>query len=135
MFSFIYRSRFLLKMNTKKEAIHRFSDIGVSRWIIDQCKEIGIKEPTPVQLNCIPEALKGRDVIGCAKTGTGKTLAFAIPILQLLAEDPYGIFALILTPTRELAFQIADQFRVLGKPIGKHKITRKFFSLTVDFIF
>jgi len=48
----------------------------------------------------------GEDCIGCAKTGSGKTLAFALPILQRLCEDPYGIFALVLTPTRELAFQV-----------------------------
>lgn len=58
------------------------------------------------------------DVIGAAKTGSGKTLAFALPILQQLCEDPYGIFALILTPTRELAFQIADQFAIIGKPMN-----------------
>lgn len=62
--------------------------------------------------------LSGRDVLGCAKTGTGKTLAFALPILQTLAKDPFGIFALILTPTRELAFQIGEQFLVMGKPFG-----------------
>ncbi len=53
-----------------------------------------------------------------AQTGSGKTLAFALPILQSLSRDPYGIFALVLTPTRELAFQIADQFRIVGKPVG-----------------
>ena len=52
-----------------------------------------------------------------AKTGSGKTLTFALPIVQALAEDPYGIFALVLTPTRELAIQIAEQFRIVGKPI------------------
>ena len=56
--------------------------------------------------------------MGCAKTGSGKTAAFALPILQHLAADPYGIYALVLTPTRELAYQIADQFRAIGKPIG-----------------
>lgn len=60
----------------------------------------------------------GDDCIGCAKTGSGKTAAFALPILQKLSEDPYGIFCLVLTPTRELAFQISEQFSVLGKPIG-----------------
>lgn len=95
-----------------------FSELGVSDWIINQCKLMGIVEPTPVQCNCIPEILKGKDVIGCAKTGTGKTMAFAVPILQKLADDPHGIYALVLTPTRELAFQIADQFRVLGKAIN-----------------
>jgi ATP-dependent RNA helicase DDX49/DBP8 len=59
-------------------------------------------------------SLLGRDVIGSARTGSGKTVAFALPILQKLAQDPYGIFGLVLTPTRELAFQIAEQFRILG---------------------
>ncbi|XP_025989694.1 probable ATP-dependent RNA helicase DDX49 isoform X2 [Solenopsis invicta] len=63
----------------------------------------------------------GEDCIGCAKTGSGKTLAFALPILQKLCEDPYGIFALVLTPTRELAFQIADQFAAIGKVINLKK--------------
>lgn len=56
--------------------------------------------------------------MGCAKTGSGKTAAFVLPVLQKLSEDPYGIFCLVLTPTRELAYQIAEQFRVLGKPLG-----------------
>jgi ATP-dependent RNA helicase DDX49/DBP8 len=56
-------------------------------------------------------------VVGGAKTGSGKTAAFALPILQKLAQDPFGVFALILTPTRELAFQIAEQFRVLGEGV------------------
>lgn len=70
-----------------------------------------------MQRYCIPKILNGENCIGVSQTGSGKTLAFALPILQKLAEDPYGIFALILTPTRELAVQIADQFRVIGKPI------------------
>lgn len=69
-------------------------------------------------MNCIPEILKGKDCIGAAKTGSGKTLAFALPILQTLCQDPFGIFALILTPTRELAYQIGDQFSVIGKPMN-----------------
>ncbi|KAF5910033.1 putative ATP-dependent RNA helicase DDX49 [Clarias magur] len=56
--------------------------------------------------------------MGCAKTGSGKTAAFVLPVLQKLSEDPYGIFCLVLTPTRELAYQIAEQFRALGKPLG-----------------
>lgn len=79
---------------------------------------IGIKTPTPIQTNCIPQILNGKDCIGASKTGTGKTLAFALPILQKLCEDPYGIFALVLTATRELAFQIADQFTIIGKPMN-----------------
>lgn len=67
-------------------------------------------------VNC--NNIVGKDCIGCAKTGSGKTAAFALPILHKLSKDPYGIYALVLTPTRELAFQIGDQFTALGKPIN-----------------
>ena len=77
-----------------------FCELGLDRWLAKQCQEMGISKPTEIQEHCIPEILKGRDCIGCAKTGSGKTAAFALPILQKLSEDPYGIFALILTPTR-----------------------------------
>ncbi|CAP24509.1 Protein CBG03667 [Caenorhabditis briggsae] len=95
----------------------KFSELGVSSWITQQLQTMHIKTATPVQAACIPRILDGSDILGCARTGTGKTLAFAIPILQKLSIDPYGIYALILTPTRELAFQIADQFTAVGKPI------------------
>ena len=85
---------------------------------MDQLSGLGVKKPTPVQQNCIPPILEGRDVVGVAKTGQGKTLAFAIPILQKLSDDPYGIFALVLTPTRELALQIGETFLSVGKPLG-----------------
>ncbi|KAL7302883.1 hypothetical protein TKK_0004113 [Trichogramma kaykai] len=100
-----------------------FKDLKISPWLIEQLKSVGIKEPTPIQENCIPAIMAGKDVIGAAKTGSGKTLAFALPIVQKLSEDPYGIFALILTPTRELAFQISDQFAVIGKSINLKKCT------------
>ncbi|XP_068175157.1 probable ATP-dependent RNA helicase DDX49 [Antennarius striatus] len=95
-----------------------FSSLGLSDWLVSQCKQLGISKPTPVQENCMPAILQGRDCMGCAKTGSGKTAAFVLPVLQKLSEDPYGIFCLVLTPTRELAYQIAEQFRVLGKPLG-----------------
>ncbi|CAN9500345.1 unnamed protein product [Ophioblennius macclurei] len=95
-----------------------FSSLGLSDWLINQCKQLGINKPTPVQQNCLPAILQGRDCMGCAKTGSGKTAAFVLPVLQKLSEEPYGIFCLVLTPTRELAYQIAEQFRVLGKPLG-----------------
>ncbi|KAE9420831.1 hypothetical protein Angca_007195, partial [Angiostrongylus cantonensis] len=95
-----------------------FSQLGVASWLIQQLNVMRVFRPTPVQINCIPQVLNGNDVLGCAKTGTGKTLAFVLPILQKLAVDPYGVFALILTPTRELASQIVDQFVALGKPIA-----------------
>ncbi|ELT87384.1 hypothetical protein CAPTEDRAFT_162583 [Capitella teleta] len=95
-----------------------FVDLGLNDWLVKQCEAVGMTRPTPIQLNCVPKILSGHDCIGCAKTGSGKTAAFALPILQKLCEDPYGIFALVLTPTRELAYQIGEQFSVLGKPIG-----------------
>jgi len=61
---------------------------------------MGLYQPTLIQEKCIPPILEGKDVIGSAQTGSGKTAAFALPILQKLAEDPYGIFALVVTPTR-----------------------------------
>ena len=73
-----------------------------------------MRRPTPVQRACIPAALAGRDCIGIAHTGSGKTAAFALPLLQHLAAEPYGVFALVMTPTRELAVQIGEQFRALS---------------------
>jgi ATP-dependent RNA helicase DDX49/DBP8 len=61
---------------------------------------MAIKRPTGIQKGCIPEILKGRDCIGGSRTGSGKTVAFAVPMLQKWAEDPFGIFGLVLTPTR-----------------------------------
>ncbi|KAF8362953.1 hypothetical protein PRIPAC_89876 [Pristionchus pacificus] len=95
-----------------------FSELGLSSWISDQLKELNITKSTPVQEHCIPKVLEGSDVLGCAKTGTGKTMAFALPILHQLSIDPYGVYALVLTPTRELAFQIGDQFQAVGAPIN-----------------
>ena len=84
-------------------------------------RRAGYETPTPIQTQAIPLALEGRDILGCAQTGTGKTAAFALPILQRLAENPPApdeprvIRALILTPTRELAQQIQDNFDLYGK--------------------
>lgn len=64
------------------------------------CRSLGIVKPTEVQQGCIPAILAGKDVLGTAHTGSGKTAAFALPILQNLAKDPFGVFALVLTPTR-----------------------------------
>ncbi|KAL5987306.1 hypothetical protein ACLOJK_038471 [Asimina triloba] len=91
-----------------------FSELGLPEWAIQTCNELGIKKPTPVQCHCIPRILAGEDVLGLAQTGSGKTAAFALPILHRLAQEPYGVFALVMTPTRELAYQLAEQFRALG---------------------
>lgn len=77
-----------------------FKDLGLSDWLCGVLGSLGISRPTPVQRGTIPAVLQGRDVIGTAQTGSGKTAAFALPILQKLARDPYGVFVLVLTPTR-----------------------------------
>ncbi|KAJ2713478.1 putative RNA helicase [Coemansia spiralis] len=95
-----------------------FGELGLDRWLVDTLGAMSIAQPTEIQRACVGPILDGRDVIGGAKTGSGKTAAFALPILQKLSEDPYGVFAVVLTPTRELAFQIAEQFEVLGKGVN-----------------
>ncbi|KAF8506045.1 P-loop containing nucleoside triphosphate hydrolase protein [Russula emetica] len=95
-----------------------FSSLGISPPLLSALSKMAIHAPTEIQQACIPPLLAGRDCIGNAKTGSGKTVAFALPILQKLSVDPYGIFALVLTPTRELAFQIAEQLVVLGSPLN-----------------
>lgn len=77
-----------------------FGQLGLASWLVNALKAMSITAPSEIQTKCIPEILAGKDVIGGAKTGSGKTAAFALPILQKLSEDPYGVFAVILTPTR-----------------------------------
>jgi ATP-dependent RNA helicase RhlE len=97
-----------------------FEDLGLIEPLIKALRAEGYETPTPIQQKAIPLLLKRSDVLGCAQTGTGKTAAFALPVLQLLHEDelykkgPTGIKALILTPTRELAIQIGESFSVYG---------------------
>jgi ATP-dependent RNA helicase DDX49/DBP8 len=74
-----------------------FASINVAPWLIASLSSMQIKHPTGIQRESIPEILKGRDCIGGSRTGTGKTVAFAVPILQKWAEDPMGIYAVVLT--------------------------------------
>ncbi|KAH7070425.1 hypothetical protein BKA63DRAFT_475651 [Paraphoma chrysanthemicola] len=93
-----------------------FASIDVAPWLVASLSSMEIKRPTGIQKACIPEILKGRDCIGGSRTGTGKTVAFSVPIMQKWAEDPCGIFALIITPTRELAIQIYEQVKAISAP-------------------
>ncbi|KAK8211588.1 putative RNA helicase [Zalaria obscura] len=114
-----------------------FATINVDPWLVASLANMAIKHPTGIQKGCIPEILKGRDCIGGSRTGSGKTVAFAVPILQQWAKDPVGIFAVVLTPTRcacinrsqdmkpslilkkkirELALQIFEQFKAIAAP-------------------
>lgn len=103
--------------NSEKKEL-TFKDLGVIDVLCEACKSVKWQTPSKIQQEAIPVALQGRDVIGLAETGSGKTGAFALPILQALLENPQRYFALILTPTRELAYQISEQFEALGAGIG-----------------
>ncbi|MBN8834723.1 MAG: DEAD/DEAH box helicase [Sphingobacteriales bacterium] len=99
-----------------------FTDLAIIKPILDALHDEGYSKPTPIQQQAIPHILQTSDLLGCAQTGTGKTAAFAIPILQLLAKPismasrgQRPIRALILTPTRELAIQIQESFNAYGK--------------------
>ncbi len=99
-----------------------FTDLNIIKPILDALNEEGYTKPTPIQQGAIPHILNGKDLLGCAQTGTGKTAAFAIPMLQLLAKPKTmasagqrPIRALILTPTRELAIQIQESFNAYGR--------------------
>lgn len=100
-----------------------FKSLELTESIQKSLREEGYSEPTPIQSQAIPIALKGKDLLGCAQTGTGKTAAFALPILQLLStENPKRsngkIRSLIVTPTRELAIQIDESFKNYGRYTG-----------------
>ena len=98
-----------------------FKELQLIEPILKALETEGYTTPTPIQQQAIPLALEGRDILGCAQTGTGKTAAFAIPILQLVYQAIQNgnrsktIKALVLTPTRELAIQIDESFAAYGK--------------------
>lgn len=101
----------------------QFESLNIIEPILKSLIQEGYTTPTPIQAKAIPIVLKGTDLLGCAQTGTGKTAAFAIPILQLLSSDKqYGrtkpIRSLIVTPTRELAIQIEESFKAYGRHTG-----------------
>jgi ATP-dependent RNA helicase SrmB len=95
-----------------------FSELELDDSLLDALQEKGFTRPTAIQAAAIPPALEGRDVLGSAPTGTGKTAAYLLPALQHLLDFPRkksGPRILILTPTRELAMQVADHARELAK--------------------
>ncbi|OAX43576.1 DEAD-domain-containing protein [Rhizopogon vinicolor AM-OR11-026] len=95
-----------------------FKELGLIDPLLEALDKINFTKPTEIQQQALPHALEGRDIIGVAETGSGKTAAFALPILQKLWDEPKGLFACVLAPTRELAYQIAQQFESLGSAMG-----------------
>lgn len=88
-----------------------FKALNIAPWLVGSLTTMAVRKPTAIQRACIPEILKGRDCIGGSRTGSGKTIAFAVPMLQEWARDPVGIFGLVLTPTRLVFFPDS----ILGK--------------------
>lgn len=110
------------------QPVPKFSELGLNPALVSALAAKGYLEPTPIQHKAIPGVMSGRDLLGIAQTGTGKTAAFALPILHRLAADRKpaprkGCRCLVLSPTRELATQIADSFRAYGAGMGFSVIT------------
>jgi ATP-dependent RNA helicase RhlE len=134
-----------IKKEIKKEEIKKeeknfvlegsFSDLNVGKSLVKILDDLKLTKPTPIQRKAIPPALAGKDLIGVAQTGTGKTLAFAVPMIQKIEEDKSQ--GLVVAPTRELAYQVADSFKEIGKTfglrvvvlIGGEKIGKQFYAL------
>src|SRR5437762_10392841 len=92
-----------------------FHQLGLSVEILKAINDVGYESPTPIQQKTIPVLMSGRDLIGQAQTGTGKTAAFAIPILERLDPNIKGVQALVLAPTRELALQVSDAIHTYSR--------------------
>ncbi|PNH11291.1 putative ATP-dependent RNA helicase, partial [Tetrabaena socialis] len=99
-------------------SVAAFQQLGICSQLAESAASLGWKTPSSIQEQAVPLLLAGQDVIGLAQTGSGKTGAFSLPILQALMDRPQEHFALILSPTRELAIQIAEQVEALGSGIG-----------------
>src|SRR5437764_5492418 len=95
-----------------------FKELGLSEPLLDALQHLGYEDPTPIQEQAIPGLLEGRDVIGQAQTGTGKTAAFGLPLLEYIDVDDDEVQALVLTPTRELCIQVTQALRAYGQRRG-----------------
>ncbi len=98
-----------------KEEITKFGDLSLSKKVCDALRDMGFEEPSPIQSKTIPLVLEGHDVLGQAQTGTGKTAAFGIPTIEKVDPNNRFIQALVITPTRELAIQVAEELNKIGK--------------------
>ena len=103
---------------TRLSGMSKFKDLGLKDEFADALEKVGYTDPTPIQEQAIPELLRGSDVIGQAQTGTGKTAAFGLPMLQSIIPERRDVQALVLTPTRELCIQVAQSLRAYGAIAG-----------------
>ena len=95
-----------------------FAELGLSELLLEALAHLGYDQPTPIQDQAIPAMLAGRDVIGQAQTGTGKTAAFGLPLLEFIEPENEEVQALVLTPTRELCIQVTQALRAYGERKG-----------------
>ena len=113
--------------------MNSFENLGLSEAILGAIKELGFENPTPIQEKAIPVLLEGRsDFVGLAQTGTGKTAAYGLPLLELIEQDEKSPQALILSPTRELGIQIADDLRLFSKNILNLSVVNVYGGASID---
>src|SRR5260370_37569113 len=108
-----------------------FESLGLGPPLPQAVREMGISEPFPIQATAIAPLLEGRDLIGQAHTGAGKTLAFALPMLQKIDQCTPGIQGLVIVPTRELALQVALEFEMLAKNL-RDRVTAYYEGLSMS---
>src|SRR3954471_22509145 len=117
-----YSSSMANELETIENEGQGFSGLGLDDSILQSLTALGYEEPTPIQREAIPELIRGKDILGQAATGTGKTAAFALPIVQHIAgigsDARHNPSAFILVPTRELAMQVAEAVHRYGKTMG-----------------
>ncbi len=123
---YIHESRFINKTEPAEEAEvfvpqNKFSDFAISEPLKASIQKKGYHTPTPIQDQAIPQALLGKDVLGIANTGTGKTGAFLIPLIDKMHKDPRTRM-LVIVPTRELALQVHEEFRALAQPLSLYSV-------------
>jgi ATP-dependent RNA helicase RhlE len=106
-----------IPQHTTVDGARTFGDLGLSAELVEAVERLGLLSPTPIQSAVIPAALAGGDVVGLAQTGSGKTAAFVLPLLDMI-EPEHGVQALIVCPTREIALQTAEFVGVVGKEVG-----------------
>ena len=108
--------------HAEKESINNFEKLALSPEILDAIRVLGFEKPFPIQEAVIPLLRQGSDIIGQAHTGTGKTAAFGLPLLETVDEKNLNIQALVLVPTRELAVQVANDIKSYGRFTRKHAL-------------
>ncbi|HEY3193229.1 MAG TPA: DEAD/DEAH box helicase, partial [Solirubrobacterales bacterium] len=109
-----------------REAATSFADLGLSEGLLQTLDELGYVEPTPIQAQAIPELLAGHDVIGQAQTGSGKTAAFGLPMLEYIDPENEETQAIVLTPTRELCIQVTQALRAYAEHLEEVNVVAVF---------